>query len=178
MLRYIILAMFVAIAALEGPQIMQSLMDGDGSIGHSEVAARESGDVSAQSANTGAGKRGVRLSADRSGHYGTEIRVNNRWLKVLVDTGATAVSIPYEEAGRLGIRPPESDFTVRTQTANGIRFSAPVTLNEVRLGDIRLQNVEAMVSPPGALSVTLLGMSFLGRLSQVDIRSGELVMVQ
>ena len=51
-------------------------------------------------------------------------------------------------------------------------------LDEVRLGDITVRNVEAYVTEPGALFATLLGMTFLSRLSRVDIRGKELVLVE
>ena len=64
------------------------------------------------------------------------------------------------------------------RTANGIALAAPVTLRELRLGSIRLNNVEALVMPEGALELPLIGMSVLGRLAKVDIRSGTMRLIQ
>ena len=61
-------------------------------------------------------------------------------------------------------------------TANGAAKVAPVTLDRVSIGDITVRNVPAAVSEPGKLGTSLLGMSFLGRLQQIDIRSGVLVL--
>ncbi|AXS38902.1 TIGR02281 family clan AA aspartic protease [Breoghania sp. L-A4] len=170
MLRYLLLLAIAVAAAVEGPGLMQSLMQERSS----EVAA-----IRAETPpETYGGGRRVMLEAGPGGHYATRARINNRWVDVMVDTGATTVAIPYEEAVRLGMRPGNSDFTLETRTANGIRYSAPVRLDEVRIGDIILHDVDGLVSPRGALSVTLLGMSFLGRLGGVEMRDGRLVMTQ
>ena len=39
-------------------------------------------------------------------------------------------------------------------------------------------NVQAVVMPPGALSINLLGMSFLGKLSRFEAGGGQLVLIQ
>ncbi len=70
----------------------------------------------------------------------------------------------------------DSDYTHRVNTANGPARVAPVTLDRVSIGDITVRNVPAAVSEPGKLGTSLLGMSFLGRLQQIDIRSGVLVL--
>ena len=57
------------------------------------------------------------------------------------------------------------------RTANGVARVAPVTLDRVSIGDITVRNVPASVSERGVLGTTLLGMSFLGRLSRVDMRA-------
>jgi aspartyl protease family protein len=51
-----------------------------------------------------------------------------------------------------------------------------VLLDRVSLGNVTVRNVPAAVSEPGSLGVTLLGMSFLSRLSRVDMRAGVLVL--
>lgn len=171
MLRYAILLVVLAAVAYEAPGLMQSMMDRE----PERVASVRADELVSEIRG---GNRTVTLQAGRGGHFAAEARINNRWIDVMVDTGATTVAIPYEEAVRLGIRPANSDYTVPTHTANGVRYSAPVTLREVRVGDITVRDVDGLVSPKGALSVTLLGMSFLGRLRQVEMRDGRLVMVQ
>ena len=80
----------------------------------------------------------------------------------MVDTGATMVALSYEDAERAGVYVRPADFTMRVNTANGIARAAPVTLDEISLGDITVRNVRAAVSEPGRLQGSLLGMSFLG----------------
>ena len=44
--------------------------------------------------------------------------------------------------------------------------------------DIMVRNVRGMVAEPGKLSVSLLGMSFLGKLTRFEMRGRELVLIQ
>jgi aspartyl protease family protein len=63
-------------------------------------------------------------------------------------------------------------------TANGVAFASPVTLRSISLGAIYMGDVQAVVMPPGASSVNLLGASFLKRLVGVEQRGGMLVLRQ
>lgn len=73
-------------------------------------------------------------------------------------------------------RPTASIFQ-HLATANGAARVAQLTL-EVRLGDIAVRDVPAAVAERGALAINLLGMSFLGRLKNFEMKGRELVLVQ
>lgn len=118
----------------------------------------------------------VELSADRSGHFQTDAEINGRAIPFLVDTGATVVALSYEDAERAGLFLQDRDFTHRVSTANGVARVAPVTLDRVSIGDITVRRVQAAVSEPRRLQTSLLGMSFLSRLSRFDMRNGRLVL--
>jgi aspartyl protease family protein len=122
--------------------------------------------------------RTVALKADPRGHYVVDAVVNGRHIPAMVDTGATSVALNADSARHLGIHLSRSDYKVRISTANGVVAAAPVTLREVRLGGIKVRNVEAVVLPGEVLSVNLLGMTFLSRLSKFQIARGKLVLVQ
>ena len=77
---------------------------------------------------------------------------------------------------RLGLSPNSLDFSGVSQTANGAARVAPLTLGEVRLGDITVRDVPA--AERAALAINLLGMSFLGRLKSFEMKGHELVLVQ
>ena len=94
----------------------------------------------------------------------------------MIDTGATMVALSYEDAEAAGFRLSDSDFTRAVSTANGVARVAPVTLDRVSIGNITVRDVPAAVAERGRLKTSLLGMSFLGRLSRFDMRSGRLVM--
>ena len=96
----------------------------------------------------------------------------------MADTGATLVVLTYEDAARLGLSPQRLDFIGRAQTANGTARVAPVTLDRVRVEDITIRNVPAVVAEKGALATNLLGMSFLGRLKSFQMQGRELVLVR
>ena len=83
----------------------------------------------------------------------------------MVDTGASQVALTFDDASRAGIHVRDRDFTQAVRTANGIARVAPVTLDRVSIGDITVRNVPASVSERGMLATTLLGMSFLKRLT-------------
>ena len=55
---------------------------------------------------------------------------------------------------------------------------APVTLDRVRVEDITVRDVSALVAERGALGTNLLGMSFLGRLKSFQMQGSELILVQ
>lgn len=120
----------------------------------------------------------VTLPAGQYGHFLTEAEINGREIDVMVDTGASLVALSYDDAQRAGIFVKPADFTHTAQTANGITRVAPVTISEVQIGDISVRNVQAVVSQRGASERTLLGMSFLGRLSRVEMRGTTLVLEQ
>ena len=111
----------------------------------------------------GAAKQSVTLKADARGHFVTTALINGGSVRVLVDTGATLVSLPAAEARRLGIDYRRGQPT-RVQTANGVTAAYRVKLDTVRVGDIALNNIDAVVGENDAMGVTLLGMSFLNRM--------------
>jgi aspartyl protease family protein len=103
------------------------------------------------------------LTAGDGGHFVTAGSINGKSVQFMVDTGATAVAMGSAEAKRMGI-----DYTsgkpVRLNTANGQAVGYLLTLNSVRIGDVEVQNIEAIVSQQ-AMPYVLLGNSFLTRFS-------------
>jgi aspartyl protease family protein len=120
-----------------------------------------------------------RIPISRDGHYYADVEINGWQAKhMVIDTGATYVSLSYEDAASIGIYPSPGDFKYETHTANGTGHVAVATLREMRLGDIVLENVQAVVSEPGMQDVSLLGMSFLSRLSKVEATENTLALRQ
>jgi aspartyl protease family protein len=118
----------------------------------------------------------VEIRAGRGGHFVTTAHLNGRAVEVLVDTGASMVALSYDDAERAGVFVRASDFTHRVSTANGTAKIALVRLDSVSVGEITIRDVEAMVSEPGLLTTSLLGMTFLGRLSRAEMRNGVLIL--
>jgi len=118
----------------------------------------------------------VELKSGRNGHFHTSATINGRDITVMVDTGASIVALTYEDAERAGIFVRPADYTHQVSTANGIARIAPVMLDRVQIGDITVRNVRAAVSERGKLATTLLGMTFLGRLSRTEMRQGTLIL--
>lgn len=125
--------------------------------------------------NTGS-SREERLRSDGRGHHLGEFRLNGHRVKGLVDTGATSIAVNETVARRAGLRLSRNDFIYPVQTANGTVMAARATLDEVRIGSIRVYDVDAMVLDDDALNVVLIGMSFLGRLDSFTHEDGQLVL--
>lgn len=116
------------------------------------------------------------VQADARGHFTVHPRVEGATVTMLVDTGASVVALTSEDAAAAGIRPLPRDFTRTVDTANGAVSVAPVRIRELRLGDIAVRDVEAVVIPAGRLGTSLLGMSFLRRLGSFDVARGRLTL--
>ena len=98
------------------------------------------------------------------GHYWAEANIDGKAVRVLVDTGASVVALTRADALRLGVDPEPEAFTGRVQTASGVVRAAPVQLKTISVAGARVDRVEALVVEQG-LEYSLLGMSYLGRLS-------------
>lgn len=107
------------------------------------------------------GRASVTLKADRGGHYMVQGQINGGAVRMLVDTGATLIAMPASDATRLGIDYKKGQVAY-VSTANGVAPAYRVKLNTVKIGDIELNQVDAMVQEQG-LPIILLGMSFLNR---------------
>jgi len=118
----------------------------------------------------------IELPPDRGGQYHADVEIEGRTVPMLVDTGATLISLTAADAQRLGLSPAPADYTANVLTANGQAKAAPVTLREVRVGNLLVRNVAALVLPQGITGTSLLGMSFLQRLGGFEIASGNLVL--
>jgi aspartyl protease family protein len=177
-----IFAVVVVVASLAVPWLAPALIDGWLTADNAGVEAARDGSAPADASNKSEPVPGyghqVALGADPSGHYLADATVNGVAIRVMVDTGATIVALTAETARRLGIAPSSSAVRVGISTANGNVSAGLVKLAHVRLGNVDVYDVDAAVMPPGALSVNLLGMSFLGKLSRFQAGGGQLVLVQ
>ena len=118
------------------------------------------------------------IAPDTLGQYQATIEIEGQRIPAMVDTGASFLVLSAPDADRLGIRPLPSDFKIPVSTANGRAFVAKVQLRSVRLGGIEVRDVAALVGDRGQLSTTLLGMSFLSRLSSVRTDHGRLLLAR
>jgi aspartyl protease family protein len=118
----------------------------------------------------------VTVAADYRGHFMVHPTIDNFRVRMMVDTGASIVALTAQDAAALGITLRPADYKMGLSTANGVVRGARVNLREVRLGDILVRNVEAVVLPAGALSVSLLGTSFLGKLRGYEVQTGRMVL--
>jgi aspartyl protease family protein len=122
--------------------------------------------------------RMIEIRAGDHGHYVTTANIEHMPVDVLVDTGASKVALSYEDADRIGLKPFSLRFDQPVSTANGVVEAATVTLRRVEIDNVVVHDVDAMVLPQGAMRGTLLGMSFLSRLSGFRMSDGTLYLEQ
>jgi aspartyl protease family protein len=122
--------------------------------------------------------RKVRLPADARGHFMGDFKLNGRQINALVDTGATLVAINTTTAKRIGINLTPADFKYQVDTANGTARAASATIDNLQIGRIYIEGVQALVLDDNALEGTLIGMSFLKRLDKFEVADGQLVLTQ
>lgn len=103
----------------------------------------------------------VELLQNRYGHYQATGAINGEPVEFLLDTGATAVSVPAHIATRLNLARGAEQLV---NTANGTVVTYATRLERVRLGEIELRNVRAHINPGMRSDEVLLGMSFLREL--------------
>jgi aspartyl protease family protein len=101
------------------------------------------------------------LTASSGGHFLAQGAINGRAVQFMVDTGATSVAMGTADAERMGIDYRRGQMG-RTGTANGVINMWIVKLGSVRIGDVEVYGVDAVVLP-SAMSHVLLGNSFLTR---------------
>jgi aspartyl protease family protein len=144
--RLVSLANNVAVVEVKGQRVTLHLGDAQVNLGGQ--------------ASAGGGKQIV-LTAQSGGHFYSAGTINGRTVRFMVDTGATMVALDQYEADRLGL-----DWKTgrrgMVRTANGDTPVFLLSLPSVRVGDVQVYNVPAVVSPT-PMPYILLGNSFLTR---------------
>lgn len=132
--------------------------------------------AAAQSTGQAAGPRSVTLRMEADGHYWADARVNGTKIRFLVDTGATGIALSKQDAQRLGLSL-RSRPMARLSTANGVIDAPIVPLKRVRVGNVEVTDLQAVVVEEG-LPHSLLGMSFLSELKSWQSTPKGLVLKQ
>ena len=113
--------------------------------------------------SSGGGGTRIVLPASSGGHFMAQGAINGRTVNFMLDTGATTIAMSAADAQRIGL-----DFSkgqpVRMNTANGVSQGYRVKLGSVRVGDVEVYDVDAIVSPE-PMPYILLGNSFISRFS-------------
>src|SRR6202049_388644 len=103
------------------------------------------------------------VPTDEWGNLVADGQVNGMPVRFAVDTGATFITLPAREASRLGLDYHKGQKTVM-KTANGDAFAYRLKLDTVRVGDVTVDNVVAVLMEGDSVPLALLGMSFLNRM--------------
>src|SRR3989344_698177 len=117
-------------------------------------------------ARGGSGKRVV-LRADSRGHFINSGTINGRVMQYMVDTCASTVAIGLQDAERMGLNY-QNGQPVRMNTANGVAQGWRMKLDSVRIGDVEVFGVEAIITPQ-PMPYVLLGNSFLTEFQMTRI---------
>lgn len=140
------------------------------------IAGRVAGELLPGSAMTveesAGGAAEVRIRRRIDGHFTAHVQVNGKPVSMIVDTGASSIVLRLEDARKAGIDTESLVYTVPVLTANGRTVAARVRLDKVSIGPLDRQKVDALVAQDGALTQSLLGMSFLSRLRSYEF-SGD-----
>ncbi len=121
--------------------------------------------------------RGTRivLTAGSGGHFVTAGQINGKAVQFMVDTGATSIAMGMQDAERAGINY-KTGQVIGISTANGNTQGYRIKLNSVRIGDVEVFDVDAVVTPQ-AMPFMLLGNSFLTRF-QMTRESDQMTLVK
>lgn len=115
------------------------------------------------------------LIADSRGHFAESVRINGQLIDALIDTGASTIAIAKRDADRLHIHYSQVP-TVNIGTANGTVKAWSVRLESLRMGDVQLWNLEAVVVPQD-MPFVLLGNNFLSEFS-MSRHNDQMMLVQ
>jgi aspartyl protease family protein len=117
----------------------------------------------------------IEVPVGNDGHYHLTAQVNDVSVRFVIDTGASSIALGPRDAERVGIDLENLAYIGEARTANGIVETAPVRLDTLTIGDIRDENVPAMVLRAD-LEQSLMGMSYLSRFARVSIEANRLIL--
>jgi aspartyl protease family protein len=113
------------------------------------------------------------LRAARDGYVYADVAVDGSSIRLAFDTGASFVSLTQADAARAGIAG-GLNYSLPIATGNGQVYAAPVTLREIRIGQLAIADVRAVVMPN--LGMSVLGQSFLSRLDSYRMHDGVMTL--
>jgi aspartyl protease family protein len=116
----------------------------------------------------------TRVRRSPNGHFFVTALVNGQPVRFLVDTGATTVALTVEDARRAGVAFDPASFEVIGEGASGPVRGQEMHLSSVELDGKERLHVGGVVIEGGTTS--LLGQSYLSRLSNVQMRGDEMIL--
>lgn len=120
----------------------------------------------------------TRVPVAWDGVYRAVAQINNTSFGVVIDTATPLVILQYAEAERLGFRPEQQEFNTRLTVSDRKINVAPVLLPSVRLDGVEILVVKGAIAEKGALQTSLIGLSFLNRLSAFGLANGQMFLRQ
>lgn len=115
------------------------------------------------------------IEAGPGGHYFVDAEIDGREIGFLVDTGATMIALTQTDAETIGYPIHQLDYSGRANTANGVARFAPIMIEEIVIGDNIIRNVRGVIID-APMQKSLLGMTFLRKLSGFEVKGGKLIL--
>ena len=145
----------VKVISVRGEQAVISIDGVQSTLRMGESQSSVAGDARRPSGNQ------ISMAVDANGHFMAEGAINGKATRFMVDTGATTVAMSLADAVKLGVdyrkgRP------IQVSTANGVAEAYALKLHSVRIGDVEVYDVDAVITSQ-RMPFVLLGNSFLGR---------------
>jgi aspartyl protease family protein len=107
----------------------------------------------------------VAVPLSQNGSYFTRGQINGRGVEMLIDTGATSIALNSVHARKLGINYYRDGRRSQVSTASGLAEAYGLMLQSVKVGEILVHNVPAVVVIGDYPREILLGMSYLQHVS-------------
>jgi aspartyl protease family protein len=164
-----VIVMTCAIASATAAGLGFIKLDGHPAIEAAAVSVAPAGDTA-----TGDDAHATAIPKAQDGHFWANAMVNNHAVHFLVDTGATVVVLTGADAQRLGFDKSSLTYNRKVITAMGPAQAAQVSLASLTVGNSTVHDVDALILPEGGTS--LLGMSYLGRLSRIEATPSSLIL--
>jgi aspartyl protease family protein len=114
----------------------------------------------------------TRVERSEGGHFYVDAEVNGQLVHFVVDTGATSVALTVDDARRIGIAFSPDEFSTVGSGASGPVRGKQLTLDRVSLDGKEARAVRGAVLE--GLDISLLGQSYLSRLSAVEMRGDSM----
>lgn len=114
------------------------------------------------------------LKMSDDGHYWADAKIDGRRIRMMVDTGASMIALTRDDARRIGLQMGDLDFKWEVGTAGGKTYGAYVQLEDVTIGNVTVEQVDALVIQ-AELENSLLGMSFLSELSSFEFSKNAMI---
>ena len=123
----------------------------------------------------------ITLRRDENTFYASVVINGQHTAEMVVDTGASLMTLPYELALSMGLQPKAGDKQILLTIADGSTITGHLkTIESVRVGTFVVENVECAILGPEAIEARpLLGMTYLGVFQfHLDAADGTLGLTQ
>ncbi|QNQ11284.1 retropepsin-like aspartic protease family protein [Sphingomonas alpina] len=117
----------------------------------------------------------IRIAQSDDGHYYARATINGVTRSMMIDSGATTVSLSEATANAVGVKFDKNSEPVQLQTANGMVDAWRATIKQLDIDGLHARDIKAVVSAKFG-DVDVIGMNFLSRLRSWRVENGTLVL--